>query len=144
MPGTVCVAVNNTSIPSLKFDVALPPFESRYQHWKFHVSPGCTATAPPGCGIKVTSAMTWTIPVTPEFGITPPTSRPIGLPRQRLPALPAWFMSNPCVRLQRKYAAAFSGRPELVSTRLFKCTTALPEPEITAGAPVEFATAGVQ
>ena len=41
-------------------------------------------------------------------------------------------------------AAAFSGKPELVSTRLFNGTTALPEPEITAGAPVEFATAGVQ
>jgi len=88
--------------------------------------------------------VTFTTPVVPEFAMTPPTSQPIGLPRQRLPELPPGFCAKPGVRLHKKYAAAFNGKLELVNTRWFNGTTALPEPTITAGAPVEFATAGVQ
>ena len=57
--------------PSVKFETGKPRIESRYQHWKFQVSPGCTATLPVGWGMAVRSTVSGMIP--------------------KMPALPTWL-----------------------------------------------------
>ena len=48
--------VKTTSRPFVRFDVLPMLPESRYQAWKFHVSPALMETAPLGCGVLVRSS----------------------------------------------------------------------------------------
>jgi hypothetical protein len=55
--------------PSVKFETAAPPTESRCQAWKFHVSPAATATSQVGVGVCVRSRSKQKAPVPPVFWI---------------------------------------------------------------------------
>ncbi|MGK0483386.1 MAG: glycosyltransferase involved in cell wall biosynthesis [Planctomycetota bacterium] len=47
--------LNATDRPSVKFDVGVPPIESRCHAWKFQVSPDMMLTKPVGVGVDVRS-----------------------------------------------------------------------------------------
>ncbi len=133
-----------TETPSVRFDVMLG-FASRYQAWKYQVSPGAAETNPVGVGSAPRSSGRLNVPVLPENWISPgATNRPIAPPRQSAPWVAGTGNVKPGFCDVRKNPKEPLGIEEAVIDRSFRERVVLPTARTIPGLPVEFGTAGEQ